>query len=164
MVVRLHPGQDRKLSEDKDENVEEGEEVDEVIEDGKELEIEIARSEEEEEEVGLAEEAEIENVSDDETDGIEIDGDSQSIVAGIEDVPQEETIEPEGTLEDNEDMAGDGKEEAIESESEEESGEDLTGECFSLILFVCFVVFLGAGKLKRAEGLQTCLLLFVWLL
>ena len=161
MVVRLHPGQDRKLSEDKDENVEEGEEVDEVIEDGKELEIEIARSEEE---VGLAEEAEIENVSDDETDGIEIDGDSQSVVAGIEDVPQEETIESEGILEDKEDMAEDGKEDSIESESEEESGEDLTGECFSLILFVCFVVFLGAGKLKRAEGLQTCLLLFVWLL
>merc|ERR1712083_1155269 len=98
-------------------------EVDEVIENGKELEIEIARSEEE---VGLAEEAEIENVSDDETDGIEIDGDSQSIVAGIEDVPQEETLEREGILEDNEDMAEDGKEESIESESEEESGEDLT--------------------------------------
>ena len=143
MVVRLHPGQERKLSEDKDENVEEGEEVDEVIEDRKELEIEIARSEEEEEEeeVGLAEEAEKENVSDDETNGIEIVGDSQSVVAGIEDVPQEETLEREGILEDNEDMTENGKEESIESESEEESGEDLTGKCFLLILFVCFVVF-----------------------
>ena len=90
MVVRLHPGQERKLSgaEDKDE---EGEEENDVIDDGKELEIEIARSEEEEE-VGLAEEDEIENVSDNETVGIETVGDSQS-VAGIEDDPEEGSLE-----------------------------------------------------------------------
>merc|ERR1719341_1221361 len=45
MVVRLHPGQERKLSgaEDKDEDAEEeGEKEDDIIDDGKELEIEIA--------------------------------------------------------------------------------------------------------------------------
>merc|ERR1719237_615838 len=140
MVVRLHPGQERKLSgaEDKDEDVEEGEvekeeEDDDIIDDGKELEIEIARSEEE---VGLAEEAEIENVSDDETVGIETVGDSQS-VAGIEDDPEEDSLEenPEtegileetdGGLEDTLDKTGDGKEEVIESEFDGESEEDLT--------------------------------------
>ena len=170
MVVRLHPGQERKLSgaEDKDEDVEEEGEVekeedDDIIDDGKELEIEIARSEEE---VGLAEEAEIENVSDDETVGIETVGDSQS-VAGIEDDPEEDSLEenPEtegileetdGGLEDTLDKTGDGKEEVIESEFDGESEEDLTGECFC-ISFVCLPHCLGNGE----KGLQTCLPAFI---
>lgn len=168
MVVRLHPGQERKLSgaEDKDEDAEEeGEKEDDIIDDGKELEIEIARSEEEEE-VGLAEEAEIENVSDDETVGIETMGDSQS-VAGIEDDPEEDSLEenPEtegiledtdGGLEDTAEKAEDGKEELIESESDEESREDLTGECFYFLgLFVCLLASLfGSLKMEKiCQGL-----------
>ena len=170
MVVRLHPGQERKLSgdEDKDEEVEEEEEEDEgIIDGGKELEIEIARSEEEEE-VGLAGDAEIENVSDDETVGIETVGDSQS-VAGIEENPEEGSLEgnpqTEGILEDTDvgleetaDKAGDGKEEVIESESDGETGEDLTGRCFFAFVCLFACLLLRAGKWRRADrqedGLQ----------
>ena len=169
MVVRLHPGQERKLSgaEDKDEDVEEEGEVekeddDDIIDGGKELEIEIARSEEE---VGLAEEAEIENVSDDETVGIETVGDSQS-VAGIEDDPEEDSLEenPEtegileetdGGLEDTLDKTGDGKEEVIESEFDGESEEDLTGECFLFLLFVCLIVWEMEKKVCRPVYLHS---------
>merc|ERR1711936_1187244 len=128
MVVRLHPGQERKLSGDEDEHVGE-EEGGHVVDGEKELEIEIARSE-------VEEEAEIENVSDDETVGVETVGDIQS-VDGIENDPEEEApLEKEGILEDTdgglEDIddtaAEDDKEEAIESASEEENGEDLTEE------------------------------------
>ena len=133
MVVRLHPGQERKLSgdEDKDEHVGE-EEGGHVVDGEKELEIEIARSEVEEE---LVEEAEIENVSDDETVGVETVGDIQS-VEGIENDPEEEAPlveegileDTDGGLEDIDDTAAeDDKEEAIESASEEENGEDLSG-------------------------------------
>ena len=159
MVVRLHPGQERKLSgaEDKDEDAEEkGEEEEDIVDGGNELEIEIARSEE-----GLAEEAKLENVSDDETVGIETGGDSQS-VAGIEDDPEEESLEEnpqtEGILEDTDqgledtaDKARDGKEEVIESESDGESGEDLTGECF-YCFFVC--LHLEVGIWRRADWLE----------
>merc|ERR1711936_1190461 len=128
MVVRLHPGQERKLSGDEDEHVGE-EEGGHVVDGEKELEIEIARSE-------VEEEAEIENVSDDETVGVETVGDIQS-VDGIENDPEEEApLEEEGILEDTdgglEDIddtaAEDDKEEAIESASEEENGEDLSEE------------------------------------
>ena len=168
MVVRLHPGQERKLSgaEDKDEDAEEeGEKEDDIIDDGKELEIEIARSEEEEE-VGLAEEAEIENVSDDETVGIETMGDSQPVV-GIEDDPEEDSLEEnpdtegiledtDGGLEDTAEKAEDGKEELIESESDEESREDLTGECFYFLGLFVFCLFVGVvvWKLENGEDLS----------
>ena len=131
MVVRLHPGQERKLSGDEDEHVGE-EEGGHVVDGEKDLEIEIARSEVEEE---LVEEAEIENVSDDETVGVETVGDIQS-VEGIENDPEEEAPlveegileDTDGGLEDIDDTAAeDDKEEAIESASEEENGEDLTG-------------------------------------
>merc|ERR1711936_728826 len=134
MVVRLQPGQERKLSgdENKDEHVGE-EEGGHVVDGEKELEIEIARSEVEEE---LVEEAEIENMGDDETVEVETVGDIQS-VEGIENDPEEEAPlveegileDTDGGLEDIDDTAAeDDKEEAIESASEEENGEDLTEE------------------------------------
>merc|ERR1719361_2983565 len=82
----------------------------------------------------VVEEAEIENVSDDETVGVETIGDIQS-VEGIENDPEEEAPlgeegileDTDGGLEDIDDTAAeDDKEEAIESASEEENGEDLT--------------------------------------
>ena len=161
MVVRLHPGQERKLSEaeDKDEDTaEKGEEDDDIIDDGKELEIEIARSEEQEE-VGLVEEAKNENVSDDETVWIKTVGDSQS-VAGIEDDREEgfseETPETEGILEDTDggledtaDTEENDKVEEIESEFDEENGEDVTGDFFNFCLFVyLFARLFGSFKME----------------
>merc|ERR1719361_1111391 len=84
----------------------------------------------------VVEEAEIENVSDDETVGVETVGDIQS-VEGIENDPEEEApLVEEGILEDtdggleeiDDTAAEDDKEESIESASEEENGEDLTEE------------------------------------